>query len=132
MALTAPTVVAAATVAVCVFVSWSDPTTPGGVIPVCPTKALLGITCPGCGSTRMLYSLIHGNVGAAVHFNAFACAMLIVLVVTYVMWTIACIRGKPAMPWYQMRWSPITILALVIAWTALRIIPIPALAGLRI
>lgn len=132
MSLKAPTAVAAVTAAVCAFVSWSDPTTPGGVIPVCPTKALFNVNCPGCGSTRMLYSLIHGNVGAAVHFNAFGFAMLVVLAVTYVVWTAACVRRKPIMPWYQMRWSPVSILTLVIAWTALRIIPIPAFAGLRI
>ncbi|MDI9914938.1 DUF2752 domain-containing protein [Rhodococcus sp. IEGM 1379] len=128
----APLGVAIAAIAVCAFISWSDPTTPGGVIPVCPTKALFNVNCPGCGSTRMLYSLIHGDVVGAAHFNAFGLAMLVALGFTYVSWTSARIRRKPAVMWHQMRWSPVIILTLVLIWSAVRIIPIPSLAELRV
>jgi len=37
---------------------------------VCPTKALLDIDCPGCGGMRMVYSLLHGDIGAALRYNA--------------------------------------------------------------
>ncbi|HEY0229106.1 MAG TPA: DUF2752 domain-containing protein, partial [Mycobacterium sp.] len=58
--LGAPLLVVASTTAACVAIWIGDPTTPHGPLPVCPTEALLGIDCPGCGSLRMLYSLMHG------------------------------------------------------------------------
>ena len=54
--LGAPLLVAATSTLVCTAIWVGDPTTPNGPLPVCPTKALLGIDCPGCGSLRMLYS----------------------------------------------------------------------------
>ncbi len=38
--------------------------------PPCPFHALTGLYCPGCGSTRALYSLVHGDVAAAWRYNA--------------------------------------------------------------
>jgi len=57
--------VAVSAVAVSAVVLAGDPTTPGGPLPVCPSKALFGIVCPGCGGMRMLYSALHGDIGAA-------------------------------------------------------------------
>ncbi|BBX75130.1 hypothetical protein MSHI_30360 [Mycobacterium shinjukuense] len=63
--LNAPLVVAAAATLMCAAIWVADPTTPNGPLPTCPTKALLGIDCPGCGSLRMLHSLMHGDLLAA-------------------------------------------------------------------
>ncbi|WP_131724959.1 DUF2752 domain-containing protein, partial [Mycobacteroides abscessus] len=59
--LAAPAAVAGAVAAGCAAVWFGDPTTPGGVLPVCPLKALTGLDCPGCGGLRMVYSLMHGD-----------------------------------------------------------------------
>lgn len=40
-----------------------------GIFPVCPFRALTGFTCPGCGTTRALHQLFHGNLLAAVELN---------------------------------------------------------------
>lgn len=37
---------------------------------VCPTHALLGIDCPGCGSLRGLNDLAHGRVSESIGHNA--------------------------------------------------------------
>ena len=47
--IAAPAAVAGVTAAGCAGVWLGDPTTPGGVLPVCPFKALTGLDCPGCG-----------------------------------------------------------------------------------
>lgn len=39
------------------------------LLPICPFRALTGFTCPGCGSTRGMHQLLHGNLGAAFEFN---------------------------------------------------------------
>ncbi len=46
---------------------WNPAT--AGVYPACPFFALTGWYCPGCGSTRALHQLLHGNLGAAFDLN---------------------------------------------------------------
>lgn len=38
--------------------------------PPCPFFAMTHRYCPGCGATRALAELLHGHLGAALHFNA--------------------------------------------------------------
>lgn len=37
--------------------------------PQCVFHQLTGLDCPGCGSTRALHALLHGDVAAAWRFN---------------------------------------------------------------
>ena len=38
--------------------------------PVCQFHRLTGLNCPGCGMTRSLYALLHGNFSTALRDNA--------------------------------------------------------------
>ena len=38
--------------------------------PRCPFHALTGLQCPGCGTTRALHHLLHGDVAGAFRLNA--------------------------------------------------------------
>ena len=131
-ALGAPLLVAASTTLVCAATWVSDPTTPGGPLPVCPTKALLGIDCPGCGSARMLYSLMHGNVLAAARFNALALVALVLLVWAYVAWTYGRLTGRRVRGWQHHRWSAMVALVLVAAWFVVRNIPFAPFSALYV
>jgi len=124
--------VAAATTLVCAATWVSDPTTPGGPVPVCPTKALLGIDCPGCGSARMLYSLMHGNVMAAARFNALALVALVLLVWAYVAWTYGRLTGRRVRGWQHHRWAAMGTLVLVAAWFVVRNIPFAPFDALHV
>lgn len=66
-----------------------------GVFLVCPFFALTGFACPGCGSTRGLHQLLHGNVVAAFKFNALMMVMLPFLLYALVRYTSAVMRGRP-------------------------------------
>ena len=35
----------------------------------CPIRSIFHLYCPGCGSTRMLKSFLHGNIYQAFRFN---------------------------------------------------------------
>ena len=44
---------------------------PAGLLyPSCWVHALTGLYCPGCGGTRALHALLHGELRQAVDFNA--------------------------------------------------------------
>lgn len=128
----APLAVAASTTLMCVAIWAGDPTTPNGPLPVCPTKALLGIDCPGCGSLRMLYSLMHGNIMAAARFNALGLAAVVLLVWAYLAWTYGRITGRRIRSWQHGRWTAAVTLGLVTVWFVVRNIPFPPFSALRV
>lgn len=45
-------------------------------MPRCLWKTLTGWDCPGCGTQRMTHALLHGDLAAAWHANAFALCLL--------------------------------------------------------
>jgi hypothetical protein len=38
--------------------------------PECPFNGFFHLQCPGCGATRAVAALLHGDIAAAIHFNA--------------------------------------------------------------
>ena len=42
----------------------------GAFLPACPIREYFGFLCPGCGGTRAVMALLHGQVGEAVRLNA--------------------------------------------------------------
>jgi hypothetical protein len=128
--LAAPLGVAAVAAGGCALVWLADPTVPGGILPVCPTKALLGIDCPGCGSLRMIYSLLHLDVTAALRYNAVGMVAVLLLVWAYTAWTYGRVAGRRVLSWQHMRWSAPAALAVTLAWFVVRNLgfgPFPAL-----
>jgi len=130
--LGAPFGVAAAAALACAVVWWADPTTSGGPLPVCPTKLLFGIDCPGCGSLRMLYSVMHGNLLAAAKFNALALSALVLLVWAYGAWVYGRVAGRRIWSWQHHRWAAPVTLVLVLAWSVVRNLPFGPFPALRV
>jgi Protein of unknown function (DUF2752) len=58
--------------------SYFNPST-AGFFPVCPFYSLTGLLCPGCGLTRGFHALFHGDVLGALHFNALAPVLFLLL-----------------------------------------------------
>ncbi len=116
----------------CAAILWGDPTTPGGPLPVCPTKLLLGIDCPGCGSMRMVYSLLHADLGAALRFNAVALLVLPLLAWAWVTWTRGRWRGRRVTSWQHWRWAPMVTLVVTLLWWIVRNIPVEPFTHLRV
>lgn len=132
LSLGAPLVVAASTTLMCAAIWMGDPTTPNGPLPVCPTKALLGIDCPGCGSLRMVYSLMHGNLLAAARFNALGLAAIVLLVWAYFAWIYGRVAGRRIRSWQHRRWAAVVTLSLVVAWFVVRNIPFAPFSALYV
>lgn len=52
-----------------------------GFYPVCVFHSLTGLNCPGCGMTRALYALLHGNLRLALKDNSLSVLTLAALAV---------------------------------------------------
>jgi hypothetical protein len=39
------------------------------IYPTCMFYYYTGLCCPGCGGTRAMHQLLHGNIKAALHYN---------------------------------------------------------------
>lgn len=51
---------------------FAEPFLEGSVLPPCPFHALTHLYCPGCGTTRALHALLHGQLGLALSMNPLA------------------------------------------------------------
>ena len=65
----------------CVAVGVVDPNTTH-IFPTCAFKAATGLDCPGCGMTRGLHALLHGDVLRALSHNV----LLVVMLATSAVW----------------------------------------------
>ena len=96
-----------------------NPNLPDNPYPRCLLKSLTGIDCPGCGGTRAMYSLLHGDIAGAVDHNLLVFLVVPVtlyLVVRYVLGqfdvALPALRVNRAMAW--------GLLVGVLAFTVLR------------
>ena len=48
--------------------------------PKCPFYLLTGLKCPGCGSQRAIYQLLHGHIIKALQYNALLVIYLPIIV----------------------------------------------------
>ena len=88
-----PLLTAAAIATGCAYVGLNNPETQH-VFPVCGLYALTGYYCPGCGMTRALHCVLHGNIVRAIQYNALLVAALPVLMYLYVWWMTWAFKGK--------------------------------------
>ena len=66
-----------------------------GFFPACPFRTLTGFTCPGCGSTRGLHRLLHGDIVSALEFNPLMVLSLPFLLYALVRYTAEAVSGRP-------------------------------------
>lgn len=82
-------------------------------LPKCMFHQMTGLYCPGCGATRALSAMLHGDVKASLHNNALLFPLLALIVFLIV---------KPQTS--LKRPFAITIAAVVLGFTILRNIPV--------
>ena len=112
--LVAPLLTGALTLGALGYLFAVDPNEPGHY-PLCPTKALLGIDCPGCGCMRGLYALTHGDLAGAADHNLLLLLAVPFALVLWVRWLMRAWRGvSPAvsMRAFRLR-NRVMIIALV-------------------
>ena len=66
-----------------------------GFYPICLFHRITGWNCPGCGGTRSLYALLHGDWRLALKDNALFIALLAAAVVRGIWFAAKRIRRQP-------------------------------------
>jgi hypothetical protein len=111
----------ATTLAASAYVAAVDPNSPGHY-PVCPTYAIAGIYCPGCGMLRATHDALHGDVAGMMARNPLAPLIYVGLVALFVVWARARWRGTP-LRWDPPRWLPAAMAVAFVAFTLARNVP---------
>jgi hypothetical protein len=82
--------------AVAIFLFFFNPASPANQwFPKCPFRLLTGWQCPGCGSTRALYQLLHLHPLAAFKLNPLMVLTLPFIVYGFLGLTRSAVLGKP-------------------------------------
>lgn len=74
------------------YTAWQDPNRSGSLFPGCPMKEVTGLDCPGCGATRAVHALTHGDIGAALDHNALITVLVPLVVVAWGLWLVHTVR----------------------------------------
>lgn len=119
--LALPLGVGAATVAATAYVASVDPNQ-AGHYPLCPTFALAGIYCPGCGMLRATHDLAHGDLAGAMARNPAAPVILGALVAVWVIWMVSRWTGRPVR-WTPAPWTPWVLAVGFVLFTIARNVP---------
>jgi hypothetical protein len=93
-----------------------------GFYPICLFHTLTGLYCPGCGMTRSLYALLHGNLRLALKDNALFVLALVALAVCSARLIQRKLQNRPVhfiIP-TKILWS---LLAVAFAFTVIRNLP---------
>jgi hypothetical protein len=117
---------AAAGVAVMTFgagLVWYFDPTKAGLFPACPLYTVTGFACPGCGLTRGFHALFHGDVSAALGFNALIPLFIVIFGFFFLSMLWVAARGKAFPRWSVSIPAIYGMLVLLLLFGVLRNLP---------
>lgn len=100
------------------YVAIVDPNRPN-LVPACAFRAITGVDCPGCGGTRAVHALLHGDIGSALNHNV----LVTVAVFVGLLWIVVnFIRSRLGRQPLRVALTPRWAIALVVVITAFWIV----------
>jgi hypothetical protein len=101
------------------------PPTENSWYPRCLLHTLTGLHCPGCGATRALHALLHGDVAQAAAYNLLFLLALPPLLVWGTQFWLSLWTGRPMPSWHLPPWSIRILIVLVFSFGVLRNLNFP-------
>lgn len=121
---------AAVTLAGLGFVAAVDPNSSTSPYPTCLLKSLTGLDCPGCGGTRAMHSLLHGDLAGAADHNVIV--FLVAPVMAYMLVAYALSQFDVHLPIPRLRpWMSWIVILGLIGFSVVRNIPVSPFTYLR-
>lgn len=77
------------------YAATHNPSSGANWFPACPFHQATGLWCPGCGLTRAMARLLHGDILGALSFNALTPIFLGLIVVGWLTWLMPTIGRRP-------------------------------------
>lgn len=102
----------------CALIALVDPNE-SGRYPTCPTRALLGVDCPVCGTLRGLHSLSRGRIAEALDHNLLLLVAVPVGIVVWWRWVRGAL-GRPVRSVALPAWVVPAVVVTAAAFTVLR------------
>ena len=113
-----PLIAGAAAACGCVAIALVNPTDTG--VPVCWSRAILGVDCPLCGGLRATNALMRGRFLEAADHNVLVAVALPVVAVVWVLFVVTAVAGRPFRIPKIPRWAIWVLAVLVASFTVLR------------
>lgn len=99
------------------------PPTEGTWYPRCQFHSLTGLHCPGCGATRAVHSLLHGDLAQAAAYNVVLIALLPFIAVFLGSAWFEAVTGRRLLKRRLPAWSGTTFAVLLVVFWILRNVP---------
>lgn len=71
----------------------------------------------------MIYTLLHGDIPAAVHYNAVTFVFALLFAWSTVAWAAGRWRGRWVRSWLHWRWTPLAFAVVFLVWFVVRNLP---------
>jgi hypothetical protein len=95
------------------------------LIPGCPFYSLTGLYCPGCGSGRALYSLLHGHLFQAFDYNPAFIILLPLVIYLVLQGYLKVVTRRDILPGVPITLNQATIFTLfILGYSIVRNIPL--------
>lgn len=101
---------------------WFPPAT-SWIYPPCLIRTATGFYCPGCGTTRALHALLHGDLKQAAHHNLLLVAMLPALAAFLMVQAVSVARDGRWRAIRAPRILPVLLLGVMLLYALVRNLP---------
>jgi len=101
--------------AAAIAVLYAFPPSQYSFYPRCPFYTYAHFLCPGCGGTRALYEMLHGNLAGAWHYNALLTVLAPVTFVWLAFVWVRAVRSKDSPDFHVPRaaWAMVAVVAIL-------------------
>jgi Protein of unknown function (DUF2752) len=93
------------------------------LVPPCAFHALTGWWCPGCGMTRATHHLLHGDLVAALRYNALLPFVLTSIALVWFDWYARTVGTRRVLAGRVPAWAPSVAIVVAVTFAVVRNVP---------